>query len=101
MEPEHVEPYVRASLGVADGEVFYRGIGCQHCNGTGVHGRIAAYELMPVGAEIRRLIVPDIDGDAIHAQAVAGGMVPITARALALARVGVISLREAYRIRVE
>ena len=101
MEPERFDPYIRATLGVGENEVFYRGIGCRHCSGTGVHGRTAVYELMTVNSDIRKLIVSNVDGDAIHAAAVANGMVPITERALALARAGVISLREAYRIRVE
>jgi type IV pilus assembly protein PilB len=100
-EPEHVEPYVRAALGVGEKEVFYRGTGCQHCAGTGVHGRIAVYELMPIAHELRKLIVPNADADAIHTQAIASGMVPITDHALALARAGAVSLAEVYRIRVE
>jgi type IV pilus assembly protein PilB len=54
-----------------------------------------------VTAEVRRLIAPNADGDAIHASAVKAGMVPITAHAVELARAGTISLAEAYRIRVE
>jgi type II secretory ATPase GspE/PulE/Tfp pilus assembly ATPase PilB-like protein len=88
-------------MGVGEEEVFQRGVGCAQCHGTGVHGRLAVYELMPVTPEIRKLIVPNADGDAIHAAAVAAGMVPITARAVELARNGTISLAEAYRVRVE
>jgi type IV pilus assembly protein PilB len=99
--PERVDPHVRKALGVDDGDVFYRGVGCPHCNGTGVHGRIAVYELMPVTPELRKLIVANVDGDLLHTRAVDAGMVPITNHALALARAGIISLAEVYRIRVE
>jgi type IV pilus assembly protein PilB len=92
---------VREVLGVGADEVFHAGAGCPHCEGSGVRGRVAVYELLPVTAEIRRLVVPDADADAIHAAAVAQGMVPITDHAVALARAGVISLAEAFRIRVE
>lgn len=100
-QPEQVEPFVRSALGVGAEEVFQRGSGCPHCNGSGVRGRLAVYELMPITADIRRLIEPNADGDAIHHCAVQGGMVPITTHAVELARAGVISLAEAYRIRVE
>ncbi|MDR3417479.1 MAG: GspE/PulE family protein [Nevskia sp.] len=101
LEPERVAPFVRAALGVGADETFYRGIGCPQCHGTGVRGRLAVYELLPVTADIRRLIVPNADGDTIHATAEAAGMVSITARAVELARAGTISLAEAYRVRVE
>ncbi len=99
--PETVDAHQRELLGVAAGEVFSHGTGCAHCEGTGVRGRVAVYELLPVTTAIRRLVVPNADADAIHATAVAEGMVPITGHAVALARAGVISLTEAFRIRVE
>ena len=36
---------------------LYRGRGCQLCNLTGLKGRIALYEVMPITREIRELIV--------------------------------------------
>ncbi|HET7340841.1 MAG TPA: hypothetical protein VFL90_05215 [Methylomirabilota bacterium] len=36
---------------------LHRGRGCQVCNFTGVKGRVALYEVMPVTREIRDLIV--------------------------------------------
>ena len=99
--PEAVDPHVREVLGVGADEVFHAGTGCAHCDGTGVRGRVAVYELLPVTAEIRRLVVPNADADAIHVAAVGQGMVPITDHGVALARAGVISLAEAFRIRVE
>jgi type IV pilus assembly protein PilB len=99
--PEAVDPHQREVLGVGIDEAFRCGTGCAHCEGTGVRGRVAVYELLPLSAAVRRLVVPNADADAIHATAVAEGMVPITDHALALARAGVISLAEAFRIRVE
>jgi len=99
--PESVESHLREVLGVGADEVFHAGAGCANCDGTGVRGRVAVYELLPVSAGLRRLMVADADADAIHAVAVGEGMVPITDHAVALARAGVISLAEAFRIRVE
>jgi type IV pilus assembly protein PilB len=98
---ETVDPMIRESLGVRPDERFYRGAGCSRCDGTGIHGRQAVYELMPIDAGVRRLIVPNADADAIHEKALEDGMTPLTARALQLAREGVLSLAEVYRIRVE
>jgi type IV pilus assembly protein PilB len=36
---------------------FYRGKGCANCNFTGMRGRVAIYEVMPVTPEIRDLIL--------------------------------------------
>ena len=32
---------------------FYKGKGCATCNFTGMKGRVAIYEVMPVGEELR------------------------------------------------
>jgi type IV pilus assembly protein PilB len=98
---ESVDPVIREALGVGEDERFYLGAGCSRCEGTGVHGRQAVYELMPISAGLRGLIVPNANADAIHDTAVEEGMAPLTARALQLAREGVLSLAEVYRIRVE
>lgn len=100
-EVEDVDPHVREALGVAAGEVFHRGRGCSHCEGLGVHRRRAVYEFMVVTPRIRGLIVPGAEADAIHAAAVEEGMVPITQAAVALARQGLISLDEAWRVRAD
>ena len=98
---EAVDPHVRDVLGVGPDEVFRSGRGCGHCDGLGVRKRMAIYELLEVTPAIRRLIVPGAEADAIHAAALAQGMVPITRAAVALARAGTISLAEAYRVRAD
>src|SRR5687768_9698348 len=49
-------PYGHVPTGVGR-TVFYRGRGCQTCNFTGMKGRVALYEVMPVNEEIRDLIL--------------------------------------------
>jgi type IV pilus assembly protein PilB len=56
---------------------------------------------MVVTPRIQSMIVPGAEADAIHAAAIADGMVPITQAAVALAREGVISLAEAWRVRAD
>lgn len=88
-------------MGAKADESFFRSRGCTHCEGSGVAGRVAVYELMPVDAGLRRLIEPHADADAMHSYAVAHGMTTISQHALALARQGAITLAEAFRIHVD
>lgn len=48
----------RAFLGVAGNEAvtLYHGEGCGYCNHTGYWGRVAIYEFLYIGAELRELI---------------------------------------------
>ncbi len=100
-EVEAVDPHIRGVLGVAPEEVFHIGRGCSHCEGLGVHKRRAVYEFMVVTPRIQSLIVPGAEADAIHHVAIEEGMVPITKAAVALAREGLISLAEAWRVRAD
>jgi type IV pilus assembly protein PilB len=100
-EVEAVDPHIRAALGVAPEEVFHRGRGCSHCDGLGVHKRRAVYEFLLVTPRVQSLIVPGAEADSIHRVAIEEGMVPITQAAVALAREGVISLSEAWRVRAD
>ena len=100
-EVEPVDPHIRGVLGVAPDEVFHRGRGCSHCDGLGVHKRRAVYEFMVVSPRIQSLIVPGAEADTIHRVAIEEGMVPITQAAVQLAREGLISLAEAWRVRAD
>ena len=101
MAEEPVEKAARETLRVDEDEVFYRGAGCDHCNGTGYRGRLAVYELLRVTEPLRRLIEAGASEDAIRAQALADGMVPLTEQALRLARRRITTLEETYRIRLD
>ena len=96
---EDVSPHVREVLGVEPDAVFKAGRSCSKCDGLGVRGRRAVYELLVVTPELRELIVANAEADAIHRVAIKNGMVPITDAAVALARSGLIALREAWRVR--
>jgi type IV pilus assembly protein PilB len=100
-EVEDVDPHVRAALGVGADEIFTRGRGCARCENLGVHKRRAVYELLVMSPALRAMVVPGAEADALHRQAVAEGMTPITQAAVAMARAGRISLREAWRVRAD
>ncbi|WP_297527342.1 GspE/PulE family protein [Thiohalobacter sp.] len=101
IELEPVDTSVRRCLGVGEDEVFHRGQGCEACNHTGFHGRMAVYELLRVTPAMRDIITADVSADAIRQQAMRDGMVPLTQNALRLAREQKTSLAEVYRVRLE
>ena len=98
---EEVDPHIRESLGVGPEEVFQAGRGCSHCEGLGMFKRRAVYEFMVITPRIQSLIVPGAEADKIHATAIEEGMVPLTQAAVNLARQGLISLTEAWRVRAD
>lgn len=101
LAPEKHDPHVAEQMGANADETFFRSSGCARCEGSGVAGRVAVYELMPVDAGLRRLIEPHADAEGIHQYAVRHGMRTISQNALELARHGTITLAEAFRIHVD
>jgi type IV pilus assembly protein PilB len=59
--PIEVEPKVLTDLGVDAEEIpdykLFKGRGCQICNGTGIKGRLAIFEVMGLNEELRELIL--------------------------------------------
>jgi type II secretory ATPase GspE/PulE/Tfp pilus assembly ATPase PilB-like protein len=50
------------------------GAGCEACHSTGFQGRTAIYEILPVRASIKELILQRASADQIRAEAVRRGM---------------------------
>lgn len=101
LKQEPIDSLMRKTLGVSEDEIFYRSIGCDHCNQTGVTGRIAVYELLEMTDVIRKKVHATISSVEIAELAVAAGMVSLTENALARARAKDISLAEVYRVRLD
>jgi len=53
---------------------FYKGRGCQTCSFTGMKGRVAIYEVMPITEELRDLILKDAPTAELRAMAQQQGM---------------------------
>ena len=65
----------RAQHGDARGRIrLQRRRGCDHCGGTGYHGRMGIHELMLADDAVRRLIRHRDDAGALQAAALAAGM---------------------------
>ncbi len=56
---------------------FFRGTGCDQCNGTGLRGRQGLYEVMNMTPGIRRLILKSASADEIRDMAVQDGMLTL------------------------
>lgn len=98
---EKVDSSIRQIMGATADEVFYKGAGCDACKHRGIKGRRAVYELLVVSPAIKEMITPDTEAIDIQNQAIKEGMTPLTAHALHLARRKLISLTEAYRVRLD
>ena len=95
------DPRIAGLLGLPADAPYWKGRGCAECEGLGMRGRTAAYELLTVSPGILPLVRAGAEADRIHAVAVQEGMVPLTATAAAMAARGEISLEEAFRARTD
>ncbi len=77
--------------------VFYRGKGCDECGGTGYRGRIGVFEVLPVTAALRQVLLSTPTEAAIGAAARANGMMTLRASALAAAHRGETTYEEVLR----
>ena len=100
LQIEEENELIRKFLNIASAEVYYVSKGCEHCNQTGVAGRIAVYELLRVTPEMKEIIKAGVTTMAIEEKALLAGMESLTSNALQRARNKEISLAEVYRIRL-
>jgi len=97
------EPYAptadeRELFGFDIPETFYRGRGCKNCRNTGYSGRLAIYELFPITAEIRGMVLQGVDADTIRKHAMDTGMGSLQASGLRKVRSGVTTLEEVLAV---
>jgi len=96
-DEESLLPYGHVPEGL--GKVaFYRGKGCQTCNFTGMKGRVAIYEVMPVGQEVRDLILRNAPTAEIRDVAQSQGMRSLRQNALQKVLEGVTTVDEVLRV---
>ena len=94
---ESLVPYghVPQGLGTVN---FYKGKGCQTCNFTGMKGRVAIYEVMPVTTELRDLILRNATTNEIQDAACSQGMKTLRQNALQKVIDGVTTVEEVLRV---
>ena len=90
-----------ALLGLADadleGATPRRGKGCADCGGTGYRGRTGIFEVLPVNAALRKVLLSTPTEAAIGAAAREHGMTTLRAAALAAAHRGDTTYEEVLR----
>ena len=80
-----------------EGATPLRGKGCPECSGVGYRGRIGVYEVLPVTAQMRTVLLSTPTEAAIGAAARAHGMLTLRASALAAAHRGATTYEEVLR----
>src|SRR5437773_1937220 len=96
-DEESLLPYGHVPEGL--GKVaFYRGKGCQTCSFTGMKGRVAIYEVMPVSQEVRDLILRNAPTAEIREVAQSQGMRSLRQNALQKVLDGVTTVDEVLRV---
>lgn len=85
----------RVQHGDARGRIrLQRRRGCDHCGGTGYHGRMGIHELMLADDDVRRRIRHRDDAGALQAAALAGGMKTLRQDGIAKVLAGLTDLPE-------
>ncbi len=77
---------------------FFRGKGCPTCNFTGMKGRVAIYEVMPVTQELRDLILRNAPTAEIREVALSQGMRTLRQSGLAKVIDGMTTVEEILRV---
>ncbi|MBT3589623.1 MAG: Flp pilus assembly complex ATPase component TadA [Candidatus Marinimicrobia bacterium] len=80
---------------------LYHGKGCADCRNTGYHGRIAIFEMIPMGKNIRKLVFENANEDEIRQCALDAGMVTLRDSGVRRVLDGTTTIEEILRSTVE
>jgi type IV pilus assembly protein PilB len=84
----------------AAGAAHVKGKGCRTCSETGYKGRIALYEVMEMGEELREFVLNGASGIELKREAMRLGMTTLRRSALSMLREGITTLSEVLRVSV-
>ena len=79
------------------GKKFYRGVGCDTCNGTGYKGRVGLYELMVFNDDLREMVMHNASTEDLREKARSYGMITLRDAGLEYAFQGVTTIDEVVR----
>jgi len=96
-DEESLVPYGHVPTGLGKIQ-FYKGKGCQVCNFTGMKGRIAIYEVMPITPELRDAILKAAPTAELREIAQAQGMKTLRQSGLQKVIEGTTTLDEVLRV---
>jgi type IV pilus assembly protein PilB len=96
-DEETLVPYGHIPQGLGK-LTFFKGKGCSTCSFTGMKGRVAIYEVMPISQEIRDLVIHNAPTAQIRETAQSQGMTTLRQNALQKVLDGVMTLEEVLRV---
>jgi type IV pilus assembly protein PilB len=100
--PIDVHPEALREIGIDPDKskemTFYRGSGCIDCNNMGYRGRTGIYEVMPISARIRTMILDGCTPTDIEAAAVQEGMITLREGAIRKFERGITTIEEVMRV---
>src|SRR5215510_8874583 len=99
VDEDSLLPYGHVLTGVRRTQL-YKGRGCATCSFTGMKGRIALYEVMPVSQEIKDLILKNAPVTDIRAMAQSQGMRTLRQAGIQKALEGTTTVDEVLRVTV-
>jgi type IV pilus assembly protein PilB len=76
---------------------FFKGSGCDTCNGTGYKGRQGLYEVMSMTSQLRRLVLRGASTEEMQTGAVEEGMLTLRMDGLVKVKRGVTTLEEVVK----
>ena len=99
VDEESLTPYGHVPQGL--GKVtLYKGKGCQACNFTGMKGRTAIYEVMPISSEMRELILRGANTTELRDLAMQQGMKTLRQAGLLKVLEGAATAEEILRVTI-
>jgi type IV pilus assembly protein PilB len=84
-------------LGIKEGTIIYKGIGCNDCNHTGYKGRSGVFEVLVANEELRHLVAQGVPSEQIRNKCKEHGMVTLKDYALTLLNQGITTVDEILR----
>jgi type IV pilus assembly protein PilB len=101
-EEETIPPQGLVKVGFSEAEAesikAVKGKGCGQCNNSGYRGRVALYEVMTLGDELKELVLEGASTDEIKRAAIRGGMKTLRMSGLTKVKEGVTSIEEVLRV---
>ncbi len=76
---------------------FYKGAGCDTCNGTGYKGRQGLYEVMAMSSALRRMVLKGASTEELREQGVKEGMLTLRMDGMVKIKKGVTTLEEVVK----
>jgi type IV pilus assembly protein PilB len=101
-EEAEVVPQTLIDMGMAPEDAstikVYQGSGCRSCNNTGFKGRLAFYEVMVFGEELKEMVLQGASTAELKAESIRLGMQTLRVAGLEKIKAGITTLEEVVRV---